>query len=106
MDGFRVMAMTDAAKLGDVFCTVTGNKNVLDKEHFEVMKDGASSRNSGHFNVRSTSWHWTRCHRPSAPPAVPSKNTRCATDARSTCSAKAADQPAPAAEDIHRPSWT
>jgi len=51
MDGFRVMAMTDAAKLGDVFCTVTGNKNVLDKEHFEVMKDGAIISNSGHFNV-------------------------------------------------------
>ena len=51
MDGFRVMAMTDAAKLGDVFCTVTGNKNVLAKEHFELMKDGAIISNSGHFNV-------------------------------------------------------
>jgi adenosylhomocysteinase len=51
MDGFRVMSMIDAAKLGDVFCTVTGNKNVLDKEHFEVMKDGAIISNSGHFNV-------------------------------------------------------
>src|SRR6266540_3791571 len=38
MDGFRVMSMPEAAKLGDVFCTVTGNKNVLAKEHFEVMK--------------------------------------------------------------------
>jgi adenosylhomocysteinase len=51
MDGFRVMAMPEAAKLGDVFCTVTGNKNVLAKEHFEVMKDGAIISNSGHFNV-------------------------------------------------------
>src|SRR5690348_6768974 len=51
MDGFRVMAMIDAAKLGDVFCTVTGNKNVLTKDHFEVMKDGAIISNSGHFNV-------------------------------------------------------
>src|SRR5215813_5576625 len=51
MDGFRVMAMVDAARIGDVFCTVTGNKNVLDKEHFEVMKDGAIISNSGHFNV-------------------------------------------------------
>jgi adenosylhomocysteinase len=51
MDGFRVMSMTEAAKLGDVFCTVTGNKNVLGKEHFEVMKDGAIISNSGHFNV-------------------------------------------------------
>jgi adenosylhomocysteinase len=51
MDGFRVMSMTEAAKLGDVFCTVTGNKNVLAKEHFELMKDGAIISNSGHFNV-------------------------------------------------------
>ena len=51
MDGFRVMAMIDAARIGDVFCTVTGNKNVLVKEHFEVMKNGAIISNSGHFNV-------------------------------------------------------
>jgi adenosylhomocysteinase len=51
MDGFRVMSMNDAAKVGDVFCTVTGNKNVLTKEHFEIMKDGAIIANSGHFNV-------------------------------------------------------
>ncbi len=51
MDGFRVMSMNEAAKLGDVFCTVTGNKNVLAKEHFELMKDGAIISNSGHFNV-------------------------------------------------------
>src|SRR6202047_1202494 len=51
MDGFRVMSMNEAARLGDVFCTVTGNKNVLTKEHFEVMKDGAIISNSGHFNV-------------------------------------------------------
>src|SRR2546422_2510783 len=51
MDGFRVMSMPDAAKLGDAFCTVTGNKNVLTREHFEVMKDGAIVANSGHFNV-------------------------------------------------------
>src|SRR5436305_379531 len=41
MDGFRVMPMSEAAKLGDIFCTVTGNKNVLRREHFEAMKDGA-----------------------------------------------------------------
>jgi adenosylhomocysteinase len=51
MDGYRVMAMEDAAKLGDVFCTVTGNKSVLRKEHYDVMKDGAIISNSGHFNV-------------------------------------------------------
>jgi adenosylhomocysteinase len=51
MDGFRVMSMEEAAKLGDVFCTVTGNKNVLAKQHFAAMKDGAIISNSGHFNV-------------------------------------------------------
>src|SRR5438874_12788161 len=51
MDGFRVMSMAEAAKLGDVFCTVTGNKNVITKDHIEVMKDGAIISNSGHFNV-------------------------------------------------------
>jgi len=51
MDGFRVMSMEEAAKIGDVFCTVTGNKNVIAKQHFELMKDGAIIANSGHFNV-------------------------------------------------------
>ncbi len=51
MDGFRVMSMAEAAKIGDVFCSVTGNKSVLAKEHFELMKDGAIISNSGHFNV-------------------------------------------------------
>ena len=51
MDGFRVMSMVEAAKLGDVFVTVTGDKNVLAREHFELMKDGAIVANSGHFNV-------------------------------------------------------
>lgn len=51
MDGFTVMPMADAAKLGDIFCTVTGNKEVIRKEHFLSMKDGAIVANSGHFNV-------------------------------------------------------
>jgi len=51
MDGFRVMSMPEAATIGDVFCTVTGNKSVLTRQHFEVMKDGAIIANSGHFNV-------------------------------------------------------
>jgi adenosylhomocysteinase len=51
MDGFRVMSMHEAAKIGDVFCTVTGNNHVLYKDHFAVMKDGAIVCNSGHFNV-------------------------------------------------------
>jgi adenosylhomocysteinase len=51
MDGHRVMSMPEAAKIGDIFVTVTGNKNVLNKEHFEAMRDGAIIANSGHFNV-------------------------------------------------------
>jgi len=51
MDGFLVMPMIEAAKLGDFFVTVTGNTSVIRKEHFEVMKDGAVVSNSGHFNV-------------------------------------------------------
>jgi adenosylhomocysteinase len=51
MDGFEVMPMMQAAKVGDIFCTVTGDLNVIDGHHFEVMKDGALVSNSGHFNV-------------------------------------------------------
>jgi len=51
MDGFRVMPMAQAAKLGDVFVTVTGDINVVRPEHFKAMKDGAIVCNSGHFNV-------------------------------------------------------
>jgi len=51
MDGFHVMPMSEAAPLGDIFVTVTGNKKVIRKEHFEAMKDGAVVCNSGHFNV-------------------------------------------------------
>ncbi len=51
MDGYRVMPMRDAAKVGDIFITVTGNKGVLAAEHFAAMKDGAVLCNSGHFNV-------------------------------------------------------
>ncbi|MFL2932156.1 MAG: adenosylhomocysteinase [bacterium] len=51
MDGFRVMKMSEAAKVGDFFCTVTGDKSVITMEHIEVMKDGAIIANSGHFDV-------------------------------------------------------
>jgi adenosylhomocysteinase len=51
MDGYRVMPMAEAAQIGDIFVTVTGDINVIDQEHFEVMKDGAIVANSGHFNV-------------------------------------------------------
>jgi len=51
MDGYRVMPMLEAAKVGNLFVTSTGDKNVVDGHHFEVMKDGAIVANSGHFNV-------------------------------------------------------
>jgi len=51
MDGFRVMPILEAAKIGDFFCSVTGDINVIDEPHFAVMKDGAIVSNSGHFNV-------------------------------------------------------
>ncbi len=51
MDGFRVMPMKEAAKEGDLFCTVTGNKDIITKEHFALMKDGAMVCNAGHFDV-------------------------------------------------------
>jgi len=51
MDGYQVMPLKDAAKIGDVFVTVTGDKNVITRRHFERMKDGAIVANSGHFNV-------------------------------------------------------
>ena len=50
MDGYRVMMMSDAAKIGDIFVTVTGNYHVIREEHFKLMKDGAIVCNSGHFN--------------------------------------------------------
>ena len=51
MDGFRVMPIADAAVQGDIFVTATGDKHVIRREHFELMKDGAILANTGHFNV-------------------------------------------------------
>ncbi len=51
MDGYRVMPMAEAAKIGEIFVTATGDINVIDSQHFEVMKEGAIICNSGHFNV-------------------------------------------------------
>jgi len=51
MDGYRVMSMSEAAVIGDVFVTLTGNKHVIAREHFEKLKNGAILANSGHFNV-------------------------------------------------------
>jgi len=51
MDGFTVLPISKAARIGDFFCTLTGDVNVIRKEHFQIMKDGAIVANSGHFNV-------------------------------------------------------
>jgi adenosylhomocysteinase len=51
MDGFEVLPMRKAAEVGDIFCTATGDKNVITEEHYAVMKDGAILANTGHFNV-------------------------------------------------------
>jgi adenosylhomocysteinase len=51
MEGYQVMPLLEAARIGDIFITVTGDKNVIDKAHFQVMKDGAILANSGHFNA-------------------------------------------------------
>jgi adenosylhomocysteinase len=51
MDGFRVMPIAQAAPIGDIFVTVTGNRHVIDGEHFSRMKDGAIVCNSGHFDL-------------------------------------------------------
>ncbi|HLI45914.1 MAG TPA: adenosylhomocysteinase [Geobacterales bacterium] len=51
MDGYRVMSLREAARIGDIFVTATGDINVIRREHFELMKDGAILANSGHFNV-------------------------------------------------------
>jgi len=51
MDGFGIMPLTEAAKIGDIFITLSGNKNVIDEAHLMLMKDGAILANSGHFNV-------------------------------------------------------
>src|SRR5438034_10099609 len=51
MDGFRVMPMAEAASVGDIFITVTGNRHVIDRPHFAKMKDGTIVCNSGHFDL-------------------------------------------------------
>jgi adenosylhomocysteinase len=51
MDGYEVLPMEKAAAIGDVFCTATGDKSVIRREHIETMKDGAILANTGHFNV-------------------------------------------------------
>ena len=89
MDGFQVMPMAEAAKVGDIFVTVTGNYHVIRKEHFEVMKDGAIVANSGHFNdeLDLDALEELKVARRSR--ATSSIRTNSPTAARSACSAKA-----------------
>jgi len=62
MQGFRVMPMKDAAKIGDIFVTVTGNRTIISKEHFELMKDGVIMANAGHFNIEiDVEWLENNC---------------------------------------------
>jgi len=51
MDGYQVMPLLEAARVGDIFITIAGDKNIIDKDHLQIMKDGAILANSGHFNV-------------------------------------------------------
>jgi adenosylhomocysteinase len=60
MDGYRVMSMHDAAAIGDIFVTVTGNKSVINRDHFDKLKNGAILCNSGHFNVEIDLEHLSR----------------------------------------------
>jgi S-adenosylhomocysteine hydrolase len=88
MDGYRVMPMMKAAEVGDIFVTATGDINVIDRHHFERMKDGAIVANSGHFQRRTQpealadmATRLRRC-------ASSSSSTDCATGATSTCWAR------------------
>ena len=90
MDGFRVMSMGEAAPIGDVFITVTGNKHVIAREHFEKMKDGAIICNSGHFNVEiDLEALGQDGFQPARDARRSSKSSSCATAGGSTFSAKA-----------------
>ncbi len=96
MDGFRVMSMAEAAKVGDIFVTVTGNKSVLRQEHFESMKNGAIIANSGHFNVEIDIPALERIATVASPDqASSSRSTTWATAARFICSPKAASSTSP-----------
>ena len=69
MEGFQVMPLVEAARVGDIFITVTGDKNVIDKAHLEVMKDGAMLANSGHFDAEINIPAYQGLQQP--PPQVP-----------------------------------
>ena len=104
MDGFRVMPMADAARVGDVFITVTGDKHVIGASHFSPMKDGAILCNSGHFDVEIdiACAEQAGAPRSIARPSATSTPTICATAARSTFSARAGWSTSPAPRAIPR----
>jgi len=89
MDGFRVMTMNEAAVIGDLFITLTGNKHVIARDHFEKMKNGAILCNSGHFNIEIDSKPWGRQLPPAVRHASSWKSSHSATAAASTFSARA-----------------
>ncbi len=107
MDGFTVVPMAEAARIGDIFVTVTGNKSVIRKEHFLAMKDGAIVANSGHFNVEIDIPALENLARGQArSPAVRRRIHACRAAPRSTCSAKAGSSTWPLPKAIRPWSWT
>jgi len=86
LDGYQVLPMEEAARLGDIFVTLSGNKHVLARRHFELMKDGAVLSNSGHFNVEIDIRPWKSSPR--------GARSACATTSISTRCHPAAPEPA------------
>ena len=102
MDGFEVMPMEQAAKVGDIFCTATGDKSVIRREHMEQMKDGAILSNTGHFNVEIDIPALGRSRPRRARRASSSRSSRSPTAAGSTCSATAGSSTSPPPRGIRR----
>ena len=90
MDGFRVMTMAEAAPIGDMFVTATGDIHVIRKEHFTAMKDGAIIANTGHFNVEIDIPALEDCRWPAGACASMWMSSRFRTAGTSICSGKAA----------------
>ena len=108
MEGYRVMPIRDAARVGDIFITVTGDTSVIRGEHMELMKDGAMLANSGHFDVEIDKARprrdsaWAAC----AGSASSSTSTRWPTAGRSTCWARAGSSTSRPPKVTPRRSWT
>ena len=106
MDGFTVMTMEEAAPLGDVFVTVTGNYHVIGRQHFVAMKDGAIVCNSGHFNDELDLDAIESMAASRSTPAPSSKHTASRTGARFAFWRKAGSSTLPRQRVIRPPSWT